>query len=207
MSSAPSPPNRGKPQAPFDFEETPSIRPPRSAATRKPGNDSIAFWIILGLVGFSVGAYAIYLAKQPARTVTAPPTVIVVAPAQPPAAQRPERRARAVSKRADSAPAPTPAVAPAETTVEVVKEEPQAKPAAEADPTKAFDSGSLFDQPTSRDRHGRPGSTTFDNPAHGRVSNFENPPQGPTGSGMRRAPNPAPNDRPNAPDPSFRNPN
>jgi hypothetical protein len=195
MSSAPSPANRGKPQVPFVFDQTPSIRPPRSAATRKPGNDLIAFWVILGLFGLSLGAYAIYRANQPARTVASPAPVIVVAPEQPVPVRRPERRALPVP------------VAPAEPTVEFVKEEPRTRPATEADPTKAFESGSLFDQPTARDRHGRTASSTFENPVHGRVSNFENPPQGPTGSGMRRAPNPASNDRPNVPDPSFRNPN
>jgi hypothetical protein len=175
---------------------------PRSLRARARRHEFTAIWVALGLVGVSVALYAVRIGYQ-ARVVEptpGPPSVAASPepePAPPATRRRPQRPLDGPPKAAAKA---TTSVEPE---VEYVTETPQTKDATTTEPTKAFETGKLFDQPTGRDRNGRPGSSSFENPSHGRLSTFERPEHG---YNSRRAPNPSPSQRPNVPDPSFEKP-
>jgi hypothetical protein len=85
-----------------------------------------------------------------------------------------------------------------ETAVEYIVVPDEARTAPRVDPERGFETGDLFDQPTSGNRSGRMGRGSFENPTHGAVNDFERPGHTPA---SRRAPQPK--NQPNMPDPSF----
>jgi hypothetical protein len=206
--AAPAKPREPDVEEPLIVDETPAaglgLRPALSEGRRRSSSDSTAIWVVVGLVGVTTGIYAIYLANRPAPATPEPRPAVVERPAAPTTPARPLRRSRPVAKapvgKSEAVAAPAPVVE------RVDVEEPAGKAAmagrASDDPVKEFESEKAFDNPTHRDSRGRPGLSTFNNPVHGRLSSFENPPSGYV---SRRAPQPPP-DRPNVPDPSFRNP-
>jgi type IV secretory pathway VirB10-like protein len=202
--SSPGPSNSGQPPF-FVVEDRPSTSSSVGSTKRKSAYDTTIVWVMLGLIGIAIGIYAVKLAYAP-PSAPEPPAANVAATPEPAAEPAPKAAARRPrERRAATPPAPEPkeAVAKkAEPEVEYVTEMPKTKDMDSGDPTKANESGSLFDQQNGAAQRGRRGS--FDNPTHGRVSSFDNPPHGYTNN---RAPNPTPSDRPNTPDPSFRKDN
>jgi hypothetical protein len=172
-------------------------------SSRRTSSEQTALWVVVGLVGLAAAGYAVHLANHPSAEPVAAPQPAVVVQKREPEPLPSQRRGRPQANIPQVQPQLEVERGPEAPVEKVVQAEP-AKVAPSADPSKAFEDGTLFDQPTGRDSRGRPGSSSFENPAHGRLSNFERPPQG---YSNRRAPNPDPTDRPNRPDPSFGNTN
>lgn len=174
-------------------------------SSRRTSSEQTVIWVAVGLVGAALGLYALRIANNP-PTASGPASSAPVVGAREPRIPLPPtplpRRGRAERPQA-AAPIPQPTPAK-ESPDEHVSAADSRKAVPPVDPAKGFEDGSLFDQPTGPDGRGRPGASSFENPRHGRISDFENPSHGYSG---QRAPNPSPADRPNRPDPSFRNPN
>lgn len=201
MSASPSPsPLNSEPKPWIVVEDRPPTANSAGSAKRKSAHDTTVIWVMFGLIGVALAAYAVRVAYAPPVAVEAAAPAVAqpteTAPEAPP--QRPVSRPRVAAVPPASHPKSEPAKAD-EPKVEYVTETPQPKDLPAADPEKAFETGKLFDQPNVANRSGRPGS--FENPVHGRPSSFDNPPRGYVN---RRAPNPSSSERPNTPDPSFR---
>jgi hypothetical protein len=188
---------------PLDLSlDEPGLASHKKAVVLAAKSESLALWLILGLISLAVAGYAIRRAYLPRPVVVqapAPAPAPALAPAAAPSpavhrpALRPSPRPRPVREEARPEVAPRRTVEVARDPDPVMRRRPRAPDGAES-----FENGAAFDNPTMPDRNGRPGMSTFENPASAPPSNFENPAHGYV---SRRAPQPA--NRPNVPDPSF----
>lgn len=182
--------------------DEPLLGTPRTHLRRSSSSEMALLWGILGLIGVSLGGYAVYLATRPRPSV--PTTVIEVH--QAPGTALSQNASLEPRSRVIAAPAaPQQAQAPRRV-VRVIEEPVGPQPRSEpVDPVDGFQTEEAFDNPIGRDgSYDRNGSQQFNRPIHGRLSNFENPPHDPDAD-PQMAPRP-PADRPNVPDPSFENP-